>query len=150
MSPLAIGLIIAGFSVILAAVIAGFVRMSARMQQFEILVSQLDTKVSPLWARVQTVIAADLHHPHPQYAEMDRLLEELEKLTISEAGRSRLKILLQQRSMDMDPDITQAQRDKSVLMLHVMDLVVQEAGSTGRVTNERVGIPDATKDAEDE
>jgi hypothetical protein len=139
MSPLAVGLIIAGFSVTLASVFGAFVRLSARMQAFEILISQLDTKVSPLWARVQTVIATDLHHPHVQYAEMDSLLEELTNLTISPTGRERLKVLLLERSKDMDTEITQDQRDSAILMIHVMDKVVKEskedlAGGTGNVS----------------
>ena len=146
MTSLEVGLIVAGFSVTLASVFAMFVRISNRMRDFETLVTQLDTKVSPLWARVQTVIAQDLHHPLKQFAEMDKLLEELESLIISEEGRNRLKVLLIERSVDMDPIITNSQRESAKLMIHVMDKVVQESRGDEPSTIEQVSIQEPKKE----
>jgi len=86
----------------------------------------LSTQVSPLWARVQSEIAGELHHPHPRYAEMDTLLEKLEALLITEDERVRLKELLVQRSLDMHEDITDSQRASAKLMIGVMDKVLKE------------------------
>lgn len=97
--------------------------------QIEADMVQLKTQMSPLWAQVQSRIAAELHHPHPRYAEMDKLLERLETvpLQMSPAERDRLKELLRLRSLDMHPDITPGQRSSAVLMLGVMDKVLEES-----------------------
>lgn len=106
--------------------------MYARVLDLQLEVRQLTTQISPLWARVQAQIAADLHQPHPRYAEMDKLLEKLEGLVITIDERSRLKVLLIARSQDMHVDITQDQREKAALMIMVMDAVLKErAGGSG-------------------
>ena len=128
MSSLAQALIVAFFTVSLTAVIAFCVRLSKAAKERDREIAVLKTQISPLWARVQRQIAEDLHHPHVRYKEMDTLLEELEALTLSEGDRARLKVLLVERSTDMHPDITPAQREKALLMLHVMDIVQLELG----------------------
>jgi len=128
MNPTVSSLIVAAFSILLTAVLAFVVRLGTKMAMMEKSIIRLETQVSPLWANVQTQIARDLHHPHPRYFEMDKLLEKLEALTITPQERARLKVLLQERSVDMHADITDSQRTKAELMLKVMDIVVLEPG----------------------
>ena len=131
-------LIVAAFSIVLTAVLAFVVRLGTKMALMEKSIIRLETQVSPLWANVQTQIARDLHHPHPRYFEMDKLLEHLEALTLTGVERARLKVLLQERSIDMHEDITDSQRSKAELMLKVMDIVVMEPGQeSSRDTKER-------------
>jgi len=104
-----------------------FRTLNAQLVEMRINISELKTQVSPLWAKVQAQISADLHHPNPRYFEMDKLLEKLEALTISHEERERLKELLLERSLDMHEDITDEQRQKAQLMIQVMALVLMEA-----------------------
>jgi hypothetical protein len=127
MSPILQGLIIAAMAAVLTAVLRYVAQLNTRLRELEAQHRELATKVSPLWAKIQAQISSDLHHPHARYLEMDLLLEKLEALTISPVGRDRLKVLLVERSHDPDPSITDDQKKKAQLMLHVMDLVVTEA-----------------------
>jgi hypothetical protein len=127
MNGLLIGIIVAAFSIGLGSVIAYNVRQSAEMQKMRIEIATLSTQVSPLWAQIQSRIAADLHHPHPRYFEMDKLLEKLEALTITQDERVRLDTLLMERSVDMHDDITDIQRKEARLMSQVMHIVLLEA-----------------------
>lgn len=106
-----------------------------------IVLASIGLQVSPLWARVQAKVAADLHHPHPRYAEMDVFLEKLEShpMTISQEERTRLKELLHERSLDMHEDITLKQRQEAQLMSIVMDLVEIEAIAPGGPEKKQVG-----------
>jgi hypothetical protein len=127
MNTLAAGLIVGSFTIFLAAILAYCVRINARQSEQAIDIATLKTQVSPLWARVQARISEDLHHPHPRYYEMDKLLESLEALTITTDERIRLKELLLERSVDMHEDITEEQRKKAQLMIQVMELVLLES-----------------------
>jgi hypothetical protein len=126
MSNLEIGLIVSGFGIVLSAIVVFFRTMNAQITTLRESVIELKTQVSPLWARVQSQISSDLHHPHPRYFEMDKLLEKLEAMTISDGERARLKVLLMERSTDMHEDITEDQRKKASLMIQVMDMVLLE------------------------
>jgi hypothetical protein len=122
--------VIAGMIVALFAALLGSVALLySRIRAIELKVTELSVQVSPLWARMQSRIAAELHHPHPRYSEMDSLLEQLEALTITDEGRTRLKILLEIRSKDMHTDITPAQRSSAALMLGIMDKVLEESAA---------------------
>lgn len=126
MSGLEVGLIVSAFGVILISVIAYNVRQAGHLQDMREEIAVLKTQVSPLWAQIQSRIAADLHHPHPRYLEMDTLLEKLETLTITEVERKRLAILLLERSTDTHADITDMQRKEAKLMKQIMEIVVLE------------------------
>lgn len=112
---------------ILAAILAYCTRINAKLDKQGEEIIALKTQISPLWARVQAQIAADLHQPHPRYIEMDTLLERLEHLTITDAERARLKVLLVERSQDMHADISAGQRQNALLMIQIMDKVLIEA-----------------------
>jgi hypothetical protein len=122
-SGIIVGVAVALFATMLVAIGA----LYARLRDIEKQMAVVTTQVSPLWARVQAQISSDLHHPHPRYFEMDKLLERLEALTITTAERVRLKELLGERAVDMHPDITESQRKAARAMIPVMDLVVLEA-----------------------
>lgn len=119
--------LVTAFGVILTAIVAFGVATHRRIRQLELEKVRMDTQLSPLWANVQSRIADELHHPNPRYAEMDTLLEQLEALTITVDGRTRLKKLLEERSKDMHQDITEGQRTSASLMILVMDKVVVES-----------------------
>jgi len=141
LTPLETGLLVTLFASMLAAI----ARLYARIGEHDKQLAEMSTKVSPLWATVQKVISDELHHPHAQYAEMDTLLERLDNLTITTEERDRLKILLMQRSVDMDSDITESQRKSAKMMIDVMDKVVQEASIAVPMNNERVDISETKK-----
>jgi hypothetical protein len=140
MTPLEVGLIIAAFSVAFAALLAFTVRQNGRLQELEVKYSVLSTQVSPLWAQVQSRIAADLHQPHPRYAETDNLLAKLEALTITPEERVRLNELLVARSKDMSEDVTDMQRREASLMIQVMHIVVMEARNIVTVVLAWLGV----------
>jgi hypothetical protein len=133
MSELAVGIIVATFTVVLAAILAFIVRVNSRQAEMALALAKLEVQVSPMWATVQARMSSDLHHPHPRYLEMDVLLEKLEALTITPAERDRLKELLVVRSVDIHKDITDSQRKSAVAMIPLMDLVVLEAEETKNI-----------------
>jgi len=129
-TPLLSGLIISTFVATVGAFAIFFRSLNTQLTDLRLEVRELRTQVSPLWARIQAQIASDLHHPHPRYFEMDKLLEKLEALTILPEERDRLKILLLERSTDSHQDISKEQREKAAFMIQVMDLVVEERGKS--------------------
>ena len=101
-------------------------KQDARLDAIEKQILTLDFQVTPMWAKVQKSISADLHQPHRKYAEMDKLLEQLEALTITPAGRLRLKTLLEIRSKDMSAEVTESERKSAEIMSVVMEKVLME------------------------
>src|ERR1700719_3058349 len=99
-----IGLVVASFGALITAVVS----LLKSIRAMELQLNTVSTQMSPLWAQVQARIAAELHHPHPRYKEMDKLLERLETKpsTITNGERVRLKELLSLRAVDTHPDIT--------------------------------------------
>lgn len=122
-----IGIAVGTYTIIVTAVLAYCLRINARQTEQAIQIAELKLQMSPLWARIQAQISADLHHPHSRYAEMDGLLEKLDSLTILPEERTRLKVLLIERSEDMHKDITESQRQSAKMMIPLMDLVMIEA-----------------------
>ena len=133
-----IGLVVASFGALITAVVS----LLKRIRAMELQLNTVSTQMSPLWAQVQARIAAELHHPHPRYKEMDKLLERLETKpsTITNGERVRLKELLSLRAVDTHPDITPQQRSSAALMLGVMDKVQEE---TAIATDHAVPVPDS-------
>jgi hypothetical protein len=87
----------------------------------------VNTQMSPLWARVQAQIVADLHHPNPRFKEMDDLLEGLGRDELSVVEYERLEVMLGERAVDMHPDITKEQRAAAAYMVtSVMPNVIKE------------------------
>jgi hypothetical protein len=127
MNTLEMGLAVGTFTILLGAILAYCVRINTRQSEQAIDIAKLQMQVSPLWNNVQRRISEDLHHPHPRYFEMDKLLEALEDLSITVAERTRLKELLLERSQDMHEDITEKQRQEARLMIQVMDIVLMES-----------------------
>ena len=113
--------------VFLAALIAYCVRLNSIVRDQGNEIVKLQTQMAPLWARVQAKISADLHHDDPRLHETDTLIDRLQALTITEHERSRLKVLLKERSVDMHTDISPAERQKARVLIEVMDFVVTES-----------------------
>ena len=81
----------------------------------------------PFWQAFQSAISKSLHHPHPESREMDKLLEQLEALTIDQWGIARLETLLKEKSADINqPD---EDRQGAEFLLFTMPLVVKERES---------------------
>ncbi len=78
----------------------------------------------PFWKAFQTGVADSLHHPRPESRELDKLLEQLEDLTIDAKGTKRLKEILTQKSKDSNelPD----ERNRAQFLLFAMPMVVKE------------------------
>lgn len=88
-------------------------------------------QLKPLWAKVERQLSEDLHHPHTADKEMDDLLDQLETLTITEAGTARLKELLLIRSKDPGLHISDRERASASIMATVMDNVLLEREASG-------------------
>lgn len=86
----------------------------------------MQKEFSPFWAVVQSKIAADLTHPSPQFAEMDKLLKKLEALDITDAERNRLNQLLSDRIQTNDPEVSEAEKKSAKIMIEVMEKVIIE------------------------
>jgi hypothetical protein len=99
----------------------------ARISALESRVEMLNMQLSPFWAAVQTKIAADLTHPSVQFQEMDALLRSLQNLTIGSAERDRLEVLLHQRAVTDDPEVSEDEKKSARLMIGVMEKVISEA-----------------------
>jgi hypothetical protein len=130
MNPVFVYVLGGSMVTLLGAVLNYCVRINKRQDEANDRLTKLETQIMPLWARVQAQISADLHRPHPRYFEMDKLLEKLEALTITDPERGRLKHLLLERSVDKSEGISQAQREKARLMVLVMDIVLLEASES--------------------
>lgn len=120
-----------------AASVATTSRNSDRLDAVEKQLAQIDFKVTPMWAKVQKQISEDLHHPHARFKEMDALLEKLDNETIDDysGDRDRLLELLDERSTDMGPEITDSQRASAAIMKTVMEKVVEENEVEGELVN---------------
>jgi hypothetical protein len=76
------------------------------------------------WSALQAELAETLHHPHPESAEMDKLLEKLAKFTvtgisqISNTDRARLTELLREK-VD-DPTQKKEERIRAEFLLFAM------------------------------
>lgn len=87
--------------------------------------TKMEFPVATLWAKVQRQLAEDLHHPNIAMAEMDDLLEKLEKVEISVSETARLKELLIARSEN--PNTPKTEQASARIMATVMDKVLEEA-----------------------
>ncbi len=78
----------------------------------------------PFWKAFQSGVADSLHHPHPESKELDRLLEQLENLTIDQWGTARLKALLREKANDnkQSPE----ERNRAEFLLFALPMVVRE------------------------
>ncbi len=95
--------------------------------EMELKIAVLGTQMMPLWSAVQSQIAKDLTHPHPQFRVMDSLLRKLESLTITHDERRQLSVLLDERIVSTDPAVSDAERESAKLMKGVMAKVLVEA-----------------------
>jgi uncharacterized coiled-coil protein SlyX len=78
---------------------------------------------TPFFAELQSRVIDLLHHPEPEAAEMDSLLEKLKKLQLTVTEKARLEVLLHDLA---DDEPSEQQRGASALLL-LMPLVVDEA-----------------------
>lgn len=105
-----------------------------RIELLERTIVEVTTQVKPLWAAVQAKIARDLTHPSPQFQEMDDLLKKLNLLDITDEERVRLGVLLDERIVSTDPEVSEDEKDSARLMKGVMEKVIGEAAHVGGLT----------------
>lgn len=132
----------------LATIVGAYLKRASstdeRLGKIESQLAVLGVQVSPLWAAVQSKIAKDLTHPSPQFQEMDELLRQLEALTITDADRTRLEVLLTERMTSTDPEVTDDERESAKLMIGVMRKVLEEAASPAPLGQiQAVGVREA-------
>jgi hypothetical protein len=87
----------------------------------------LSTKVGLFWTTVQARIANDLHHPHTQFAEMDHLLAKLVAGFLDDSERARLEVLIDERIISTDPEVSESERNSAKMMIDVMDKALKES-----------------------
>ena len=88
-----------------------------------------DTKITPLWAKVQKQMSDEIHHPDAANKETDDLIDKLENLEVTPTETARLKVLLHERANSTDPKVTARERSIAKIMPVIMDLVLEEAES---------------------
>jgi hypothetical protein len=106
-------------------------RGADRLEAVERRLTRVETQMEPFWAAVQADLIKILHHPHPEWADMDALLDKLDPGkpgTLTRAERAELKADLR-RIIDDDPadpppfPVSSDERVVAVFLLHAMDLV---------------------------
>jgi len=92
---------------------------------------RMERQVPPFWSVFQKKVVASLHHPHPESAELDTYLEELESLTISDSRRSELVALLEAKRDN--PNESSDERERAEILLFAMPRVVKEREDAAHV-----------------
>ena len=87
-----------------------------------LIASRKRMSVAPFWEVLQTQMADSLHHPHPESRELDKLLEELEALTLTPGRRLKLESLLRQKAADTKEG--KDERNRAEFLLFAMREVV--------------------------
>lgn len=119
--------------VMLAAVLAAIGMLFSRIRALEVQITEVQTKVAPFWASVQSKIADALHQPDDSALELDKLLENLENLTLTP---SELTDLEQRLRVIRDTGPVDAAQ-KAGLLLKVMPMVLEEAAGDIPTSDER-------------
>lgn len=109
----------------------------------------LDFPVKLLWAKAETKLSKTLHMPEARYAEMDKLLTQLDDRSITAEGRIRLKELANERIHDFSKEISDEHRESAAALGPVMDKTVMETAAEGSLTEiELVGEKKSDSDSE--
>jgi hypothetical protein len=101
-----------------------FMALLAVAWKIQARLSILETQVSPLWSALQKEVADTLHHPHPESAELDGLLEDLEALRLDAVKTARLNTLLREKVDDKTQ--SEDERKRAELLLFIMSRVIKE------------------------
>jgi hypothetical protein len=100
---------------------------------------QLESQYTPFWKEFQKEISIALHHPHPEAARLDYLLEHLNNLTITPVETIELKKILREKTED--PEQSAEERQLAEFLLFAMPRVVRERGRKPRSKNLEMGLP---------
>jgi hypothetical protein len=119
--------------VLLTALLGAIGALLLRLRKNERDIVELQTKVSPFWASIQTKVADALHQPDIQHADTDNLLEKLEARTITPKEQKKLERKLESMVSTAPTDVA----EKAHVLLTVMPLVVQEKAGTLPDTDKR-------------
>jgi hypothetical protein len=104
-------------------------KMVERVAELEKEVLILKTQVQPFWTVLQEKMVRDLLHPHPQFFEMDELMRQLNALTITDEGRARLGVLIEERIVSTDPAVSEDEKETARHFKWAMGKVLEEAKS---------------------
>jgi len=119
--------------VLLTALLAAIAALLLRLRKNERDIAELQTKVSPFWASIQTKVADALHQPDIQHADTDNLLEKLESRTITVGEQKKLERKLKIMVTTAPTDVA----EKAQVLLTVMPLVHKELSGEIPSTDER-------------
>jgi len=123
--------------------IAFFVSINKRLNQLEKDSDVAKFQLIPLWAHVQKVLSADVHHDDPKFKEPDDLIDKLQNLTITFPERTRLKELLSERVVD--PAVTELESKKAKALIAIMDVVlIENETALSKIINTAITILFAT------
>lgn len=101
----------------------------ARIRHLETEMAKLNKPVELLWGVVQSKMIKELHHPHTEFHQADKLLVKLDEGTIAPHERAELLELMEQRIVDPNPQITLSERKTAGGMAFVMEKVQQQEAS---------------------
>lgn len=104
-------------------------RGSDKLDSLTARVGRLETQMEPFWSAVQADLIKILHHPLPERAGMDDLLDKLDPRkpgTLAPAERAELKGLLRKiiNGEGVPFSYSDDERVVAVFLLHAMDLNV--------------------------
>jgi hypothetical protein len=94
---------------------------NARIRSLEL---DMARQQSPLMKQVQDLLSAGLHHPDPRHARKDRLLEKLDKTTLSAADLPELVAILDEQIAN--PKTPSNEIEAAKALKAIMPLVVKE------------------------
>lgn len=85
-------------------------------------ITVLETKMEVFWSGISLDLATVLHHPHPEFAERDNLLELFLAGDINESQLDRLRELLRHAVGDIDTESPSAgERVAASILLRLLD-----------------------------
>lgn len=109
---------------------------------------EIKAQVVPMWTAVQARLIKDLTHPHPQFKKPDALLAKLLNLEITESERDQLNVMMDERIVSDDPEVSDDEKSSARILKDVMqkvvneDLLIKENKLLKDVQKETIAIPD--------
>lgn len=115
--------------VLLAACVAIGLIVVLMQWQLQSRLVALEKRTPPFWAVLQRHVSNALHHPHPESQVLDRLIEKLESLEITDEETRELEDLLKAKVEDVNE--ADNERERASLLLFVMPRALKERADAG-------------------
>ncbi len=107
-----------------------------RLRQLEL---EMARQQSPLMKQVQDLLSAGLHHPDPQHARQDYLLERLDQALLTIVELPELEAILNERIAN--PASPPGEVEAALALKAIMPIVVKErAAITSLASSEQLGL----------